>query len=295
VTAPFEQAALRYTVPGEESFRTLADLVRCEAVARGPEGDLWAGDDDGAIHRIDPASGAHEVAGHVSGGVLGLCLDGAGRVYACVPDHGRVDRLDPATGTLDVYCESAGGEALVMPNWPVFTRGGTLLISDSGVEDLERHSGRVVAAPPGGGEADVVIAGPLAFANGMALAPDGTLFVIESFAQRVIARSPAGELSIHADLPGTIPDGLALDADGGLLVACYHPNRVLRVPPGGGEVETLLDDWTGIRLLTPTNAAFYGHDLAEVAIASLCGFSISAMTPPRRGMPLNYPGPTEGL
>ena len=74
-----------------------------------------------------------------------------------------------------------------------------------------------------------------------------------------------------------------------MIVTSYQPNRVLRIPPGGGEPTILLDDWQGQILLTPTNAAFFGPDNSSLAIASLCGWSLSAIDTAWRGQRLNYP------
>jgi gluconolactonase len=273
------------TIPGDPTFRRLAHLAHCEGVATGPDGSLWAGDEHGRVFRIDPAGGSVEEVGSVGGWALGLCLDADSRVYVCVYDGGGLVRMDPASGRAETYSE---GGLLRNPNWPVFAPDGTLYVSDSGGEDLDDRDGRVVRIPSGGGPAQLIETRGLAYANGMALSTDGTLYVLESFEPRVLALRE-GDLSVHAELPGTVPDGLALDEDGGLLVACYQPNRVVRVPPGGGEPQLVLDDWTGQRLLTPTNVAFFGPDRRSLAIASLCGWSLTAIDTPWRGQPLFYP------
>ena len=262
----------------------LAPLAHCEGIALGPDGALWTGDEAGRIYRIDPAAGSYEQIAQVDGWVLGLCLDADGLLYVCAFDRGAIVRVDPTTGASDVYC----GRPLRTPNWPVFGADGTLYVSDSGSDDLDARDGRVVAIPPGGGEAEVLPIPALAFANGMALGRDGTLYVIESFEPRVVTVR-GSEVSVYADLPGTVPDGLALDEEGGLLVSIYQPNRVLRLPPGGGEPATVLDDWTGLRLLTPTNIAFFGPERRSLAIASLCGWNLSAIDTPWRGQALFYP------
>jgi len=75
------------------------------------------------------------------------------------------------------------------------------------------------------------------FPNGMALAPgSSTLLVADSLAQCIYAFTIEndGTLSNHrtwADMPGEMPDGVSLDADGGLWVATH--NRVVRVVEGG--------------------------------------------------------------
>jgi hypothetical protein len=72
-------------------------------------------------------------------------------------------------------------------------------------------------------------------------------------------------------------------------VTIYQPNRILRIPPRGGEPDVLLDDWTGQRMLTPTNASYYGPQRRSLAIASLCGWNLYAIDTPWRGQRLAYP------
>jgi len=83
-------------------------------------------------------------------------------------------------------------------------------------------------------------AADLVVANGMAITPDGaTLFVAESGALRISAFSigAGGALTgrrVWAELPGTHhPDGICLDADEGLWVACPMARSFIHVLPGG--------------------------------------------------------------
>jgi sugar lactone lactonase YvrE len=85
-----------------------------------------------------------------------------------------------------------------------------------------------------------------------------------------------------------VPDGLAFDVEGGLWISCYQPNRVYRLAPTG-ELELIVDDWTGEFVLTPTNCAFAGDDLEVLVLASLCGWAVRAIDPGVRGRPLHYP------
>ena len=128
----------------------------------------------------------------------------------------------------------------------MFAPEGTLYVSDSGAEDPEVVAGRVLAIPPGGGKAHALPIRPLAFANGMALAhTTGRSTSSRASASLAWSRFADDDVETHADLPGTVPDGIALDVDGGMIVTSYQPNKVLRIPPDGGEPEVVLDDWTG--------------------------------------------------
>jgi sugar lactone lactonase YvrE len=85
-----------------------------------------------------------------------------------------------------------------------------------------------------------VVADDLQFPNGSVIFPDGrTLVVAESFAARLTAFTlredgTLSERRVFAELPGTVPDGICLDAEGAIWVASPLSGEVLRVRPGGG-------------------------------------------------------------
>ena len=85
-----------------------------------------------------------------------------------------------------------------------------------------------------------VVAEDLVFPNGTVITPDGrTLIVAESFAGRLTAFDvdASGDLSrrrVWANLPqGAVPDGICLDADGGIWAASPTSNEALRLKEGG--------------------------------------------------------------
>ena len=81
----------------------------------------------------------------------------------------------------------------------------------------------------------------LLFPNGIVLTPDGaTLIVAETFGERLtaFAVAPGGALSQpreFARVPGAMPDGICLDAEGCVWVASATgaPGQLLRVCEGG--------------------------------------------------------------
>jgi sugar lactone lactonase YvrE len=94
----------------------------------------------------------------------------------------------------------------------------------------------VLVHPDGRAE---VAADDLLFPNGAVITPDGrTLIVGETFAACLTAFDVADDGSLHnrrqwAKLEGAIPDGICLDAEGGIWVASPIGHTVLRVLEGG--------------------------------------------------------------
>jgi sugar lactone lactonase YvrE len=88
------------------------------------------------------------------------------------------------------------------------------------------------------------VAEGLSFPNGMVLTPDGsTLIVAESVGRclttfRVAADGSLSDRALFAALD-TIPDGICLDADGAVWVACPTTTEVQRVREGGAVLERI--------------------------------------------------------
>lgn len=263
-------------------LRTLADgLDHPEGVCWSPaERRLYADGEGGQLYRFGLDGGEPDVVTTIAGAFLvGLAMDGDGAVYACDVNGACVWRIAPE-GSAARYADG-----IAYPNYPAFAADGRLFVSDSG--DWDEPTGTIVAIHPGG-RTERVETRPLAFANGIAVRDDA-VYVAESAAPAVV-RIPlaGGEAETVCELEGAIPDGIAFDADGGLWISCWQPNRILRLDPDG-TLDTIVDDWSGIHVLTPTNVAFAGDDLDVLAIASLAGWSVRAIDPGVRGMALAYP------
>src|SRR5262249_59978598 len=91
-------------------------------------------------------------------------------------------------------------------------------------------------------------------------------------------------------LPGTVPDGVALDAAGHVYIACYRPDRLYRLSMDGA-LETLAEDPAGTVLNAPTNVTFAGPALDHLVVANLGGWHLAVCQMGIAGQPLVYPQP----
>jgi len=241
---------------------------------------IWAGGEAGQVYRIELDGSTNVVTTIDGGALLGLALDASGALYICDPGNHQVWRMDAS------FNVTSFGDAIDYPNYPAFAPDGRLFVSDSG--SFAAPSGALVVIDPVGTTTRVPTR-PLAFANGIAI-DETRLWIIESAAPCVSAMDlDGGELERVIDLERCVPDGLAFDADGGLLISCYQPNQLWRWTEESGP-ELIFDEWTGELILSPTNVAFYGEELDRLVLASLCGHDIVTVALEHRGSPIRLPG-----
>jgi sugar lactone lactonase YvrE len=263
-------------------LRTVVEGLRHpEGVCWSPDEQvLYAGGEAGEVYRFGLEGGTFERLCTVPGGsMLGIAIDGEGALYLCDTGNGCIQRVAP-DGGLRQY-----GAAIGYPNFAAFDGDGRLWVSDSG--DWGRSTGGIVRIDPDG-STQRVIDGGLHFANGLAV-HEGWLYVVESTWPRIV-RIPltGGPPEPVIVLDQVVPDGIAFDAEGGLWIGCWQPNRVYRLDPDGA-LEVVVDDWSGVHAPTPTNLAFAGADLDVLVLASLGTLTVNACDPGFTGAPLHRP------
>lgn len=263
-------------------FATNLDHPECLAFDRN--GALWAGGEAGQIYRLGRDAGAVTVT-NLGGFCAGLAFSPADELFVCVPAAGIV-RVS-ADGRHSIFADRIDGGKLISPNYGVFDAAGNYYVTDSG--HWQKRNGRLVRFAPDGTGA--ILAGPLGYANGLALSADGrSLFMVESDTDSVLrfAIAPDGSIAateIYATECGRFPDGLALDAAGNLYVCCYASDEIWRISPTRGKTLFAWDRWA-IRLGSPTNLAFGGDDLDELFVANLARTTITRVTLRGKGQPL---------
>jgi len=217
--------------------RTLLDGLRFPESPRWHEGALWFSDMHARqVMKLD-LDGRAELVVEVPNDPSGLGWLPDGRLLVVSMQDRRLLRLDPdglhAVADLSA-CTSFHCNDMVVDDQ------GRAYVGNFG---FDLHGGGTptetnLALVRPGGEIEVV-ARQLLFPNGTVITPDGgTLIVGESFGARLTAFdiAPDGTLSnrrIWAQLEKAVPDGICLDAEGGIWLASPVSAEVLRVREGG--------------------------------------------------------------
>jgi gluconolactonase len=261
-----------------------------EGVAWDPlRGRVLAGGEGGEIYVVTLDGDVEEVASS-GGSMLGIAVDGKGRVYACDDGNGEVVRWDPADGKLAPYARGVGGADMDCPNVAAFGPDGMLYVTCSGEEGRPE----IVRVVPGGEQVERWTDAVPGYPNGALVTPDGSaLIVVEAHAQRLVrvgigADGSAGGVSVVAELPDTDADGVALAADGAFWVTLYRPDGLVRVAPDGS-VEVVLDDHLAHTFDAPTNIAWVGAALDRAVVANVGDTFLAIGDVGVAGQPLHYP------
>ena len=274
-----------------DDFAPFAEgLDHPEGVAWGPDGYLYAGGEAGQIYRVDLDSGSVTEIACTGGFILGLCLDADANIFACDLNQHEVVRVTHQGG-VSSYSRGSPDRDMQTPNYPAFDSLGNLYVSDSGAWD--QHNGCLFRVKPGG-KTELVTSQSLPFPNGLALSRAQTeLYVVLSNMPgvgkfRIGAGGKVGLLEPVVKLPATVPDGVALDAEGNLYISCYTPDVIYRLTRSGN-LDKVAEDWRSVIFSSPTNIAFAGEDLSTLVVASLARWHLTRGTMAVAGLPARYP------
>ncbi len=188
------------------------------------EGRLYVTDiPNGRVFRI-ASDGEWTLITEYDGWPNGLKIHRDGRIF--IADYKRgILLLDPASGAVTPFLESAASESFKGVNDLTFAANGDLYFTDQGQTGLQDPTGRVYRYAADGRLTCLIDTVPSP--NGIVVDPAMRhVLVAVTRAQQVwrIPLNPTGlitKVGVFAQLHGGLggPDGLALGADGGLLVA----------------------------------------------------------------------------
>jgi sugar lactone lactonase YvrE len=239
------------------------------------------------------AAGASQVPGTTSFEPYGIASDKGGNIFFSESVTGRIYRIPAAGYSKQSISESNEivAEGFDTPSAIAFDGDGNLIVANTGAHtitriDFKANKWSVIAGRDGvSGFADgrggaVRFNGPV----GLAVSQDGTIFVADTYNDRIRAISREGDVRTLAGggEPGfrdgageearfDTPCGVALAEDGALLVADTGNHRIRRVEPDG-RVTTF--EGTGEEVQrTPFAAGFY--EPAAIAVLDKDSFYVA--------------------
>lgn len=168
---------------------------------------------------------------------------GDGRLLVAV--ESGLHLFDPRDATLAFFGDPNEGRADIVYNDAKVDRHGNYWIGNYDARESDPRGIFYCRMPDGRwriGDAGFVVC------NGPAFSPEGDiLYFSDTMGRRIFAYdldASVGALSnrrlFHAcDEGDGMPDGMCVDSEGCLWVACYDGGRVMRLSPGGERLETL--------------------------------------------------------
>lgn len=220
----------------------LDDLIFLEG-PRWHDGKLWFSDMFAGQVRTVDLSGNTEVIAEVAERPSGLGFLPDGRLLIVSMQNRLLLRLDRdgLTSVADLSGLAAGS-----PNDMVVDTHGRAYIGHFGYDLFggeEPRPASLLLVTPDGQVREV--ADGLEFPNGTVISPDGkTLIVAETFGRRLTAFSIAddgglSERRVFAQFDEETPDGICLDARGGVWVSSFESGEFVRVEDGGTITERI--------------------------------------------------------
>jgi len=224
----------------------LTKLIGSVDFGEGPrwhDGALWYSDFyQGSVYRVG-LDGERQVVVTIDDQPSGLGWLPDGDLLIVAMQSQRVLRFDGSTVVEHADLSSA---ARNLCNDMVVASNGDAYIGHFGFDAMAGEpfapASLLLARPDGSVE---IAADDIAFPNGTVLTADErTLIVGESFGGSYLAfdRAIDGTLSnrrVWAEIPGTAPDGCALDAEGAIWFSDARGSQVVRVREGGEVTHTV--------------------------------------------------------
>ena len=242
----------------------------------------------GRVFRISP-TGDWTLVTEFDGWPNGLKIHKDGRIFITDYKHGIV-LLDPASGKVTPLIETRASESFKGVNDLFFAANGDLYFTDQGQTGLHDPTGRVYRYDTAGKLTQLVNTVPSP--NGLVMNKSETVLYVGVTRGNAVWRLPmmadgmASKVGLFIQMSGghAGPDGMALDEEGGLVVA--HPSTTAWRFDALGRPTHHVDAGDDIFC---TNIAFSGADLYLVVSrpsARVAGGTILKATMPVAGKPM---------
>lgn len=219
----------------------------------------------GRIYTVSD-SGEFNIIADYDGWPNGLKIHQDGRIFIADYKNG-IMLLDPVNGKVTPYLERANLERFKAVNDLFFAANGDLYFTDQGLTGLHDPTGRVFRLSNSGKLTCLIDNVPSP--NGLVMNLDETALYVAVTRANSVWRLPFNhngdvtKVGIHIQLSGGIgPDGLALDEQGGLLVA-HVGFGAIWVMDAKGEPRHRINSCAGLHT---TNLAFGVTDPNELYI-----------------------------
>ena len=188
------------------------------------EGNFWCVDlPNGRILKVDP-SGTFHVIAQYDGWPNGLKFHKDGRIFIADYKHGIME-MDPVSGVVKPYLTRFGIERFKAVNDLFFAANGDLYFTDQALTGLHDPTGRVFRLTPDG-RVDCLLDN-VPSPNGLVMNLDESTLYVAVTRGNCIWRVPlmphgrVAKVGLFVQLSGGWggPDGIALDAEGRLIIA----------------------------------------------------------------------------
>ncbi len=250
-------------------------------------GNLYVSDIPwGRIFRID-AQGQWSLVAEYDGEPNGLKFLAPGKLLITDYKNGLM-QLDVASGAVTPYLERRNSESFKGVNDLIFDAGGNLYFTDQGQSGLHDPSGRLYRLRPNG-QLDLLL-NHVPSPNGVALSPDGRVLYLAVTRGNCVWRVPllpdgsvAKVSQFFTSYGPSGPDGLAVDAQGHVLVANPGLGYVWVLNHLAEPVQVLC----GIKGSSTTNLAFGGADRKQLFVTDSTYGRILTTTLATAGMPIH--------
>jgi sugar lactone lactonase YvrE len=308
-------------------------LNRPECVLSTANGRVYVSDWRGGVTIVEPDGSqwsllANDSESGISPNGITLLADGSLLLCHLGDEQGGVFRLHE-DGAISPFLLEVDGNPLPPTNYAHLDHAGRVWVTVS-TRMVPRARGYtpfhadgfIVLVDENGAR---IVADNLGYTNECIVHPDGNrLFVNETFARKLTSFEIAenGDLSDATTVaefgPGTFPDGLVFDAEGGIWITSIVSNRVIRISPEGDQ-EIIVEDsdpqhleWVEAAFQSSTmgrshldnaksqllrnisSLAFGGTDLKTAYLGCLLDNSIYKFQSPFAGSPpahWNFAGP----